>query len=43
VPTPQDQLRVLRELCAAAFGARAPGVEVYDGDTAMARAPEHAR
>ncbi len=34
---------MLRELCAAAFGAHAPGVEVYDGDTAMARAPEQAR
>ncbi|KAK9819572.1 hypothetical protein WJX81_002582 [Elliptochloris bilobata] len=35
----QDQLRVLRELCAAAFGPAAPGVEVYDGDTPMDERP----
>ncbi|WIA32171.1 hypothetical protein OEZ86_003020 [Tetradesmus obliquus] len=29
----QDQLRVLRQLMADAFGADAPCVEVYDGDT----------
>ncbi len=29
----QDQLGGLRALCAAAFGDRAPVVEVYDGDT----------
>ena len=32
----QDQLRALRELCAAAFGDAAPRVAVFDGDTAMA-------
>ena len=30
----QDQRRALQEMCDAAFGAQAPGVEVYDGDTA---------
>jgi ATP-dependent helicase YprA (DUF1998 family) len=35
----QDQLRALRELCTATFGARAPAVDVYDGDTAMVRVP----
>ena len=29
----QDQLRALRQMCAAAFGDDAPHVEVYDGDT----------
>jgi DEAD/DEAH box helicase domain-containing protein len=29
----QDQLRALRALCAAAFGAAAPRVDIYDGDT----------
>lgn len=29
----QDQLRALRQMCAAAFGEDAPHVEVYDGDT----------
>ena len=36
----QDQLRALREACAAAFGSggeqAVPHVEVYDGDTPMA-------
>ena len=31
----QDQLRALRIMCEAAFGKKAPGVEVYDGDTAQ--------
>ena len=30
----QDQLRALRSLCTAAFGAECPHIEVYDGDTA---------
>lgn len=29
----QDQLRALRELCAAAFGSKAPAIDIYDGDT----------
>ena len=29
----QDQLRATRELCGLAFGADAPSVEIYDGDT----------
>jgi DEAD/DEAH box helicase domain-containing protein len=33
----QDQLRALRALCGAAFGARAPAIDIYDGDTPMAR------
>jgi DEAD/DEAH box helicase domain-containing protein len=33
----QDQLRALRELCAAAFGQEdGPAIDVYDGDTPMA-------
>ncbi|KAK9795209.1 hypothetical protein WJX73_000198 [Symbiochloris irregularis] len=32
----QDQLRALRLLLTSAFGAQAPKVEVYDGDTAKA-------
>ena len=35
----QDQLRALKEYLAAAFGERAPCVEIYDGDTPMVRAP----
>ena len=35
----QDQLRALRGYCTAAFGDRAPCVDIYDGDTPMARAP----
>ena len=35
----QDQLRAMRELCAAAFGDAAPGVEVYDGDTPQVECP----
>ena len=31
----QDQLRALREYLSAAFGERAPCVEIYDGDTPM--------
>ena len=33
----QDQLRALRQMCAAAFGDDAPHVEVYDGDTGRVR------
>lgn len=29
----QDQLRAMRAMCEAAFGAQAPPVDVYDGDT----------
>lgn len=29
----QDQLRALKELCAAAFGDKAPCIDIYDGDT----------
>ncbi len=34
----QDQLRALREFCAAAFSERAPAIDIYDGDTPMVRA-----
>ncbi len=33
----QDQLRALRELCAAAFGDKAPSIDIYDGDTPQVR------
>ncbi|KAL3163301.1 hypothetical protein ABBQ32_009693 [Trebouxia sp. C0010 RCD-2024] len=36
----QDQLRALRQMCAAAFGDDAPHVEVYDGDTVRAERGE---
>eukprot|EP00891_Asterochloris_glomerata_P009914 jgi/Astpho2/9914/e_gw1.00152.3.1_t len=36
----QDQLRALRIMCEAAFGKKAPGVEVYDGDTAQSERSE---
>lgn len=38
IPTPhtQDQLRAMRALCDAAFGAQAPPIDVYDGDTPQA-------
>ncbi|BDA42593.1 probable ATP-dependent helicase hrq1 [Coccomyxa sp. Obi] len=32
----QDQLRALKELCAAAFGDKAPCIDIYDGDTPQA-------
>lgn len=35
----QDQLRALRQMCAAAFGEEAPYVEVYDGDTIRVNPP----
>lgn len=31
----QDQLRALKEFCAAAFGSKAPSMDIYDGDTPM--------
>lgn len=37
----QDQLRALRQMCAAAFGDDAPHVEVYDGDTTRVIPPLH--
>ena len=35
----QDQLRVLRELCAVAFGADAPGVEVRQWKPVLENSP----